>query len=149
MSTVCNNIREEISLKKLLFFMFILSLLILSPQQILTAEEFIFIDLDGDGLDDNIGDKDFDGIPDFSDVTVPLAEETEVTGGTGIFASMTITEVDISDITPSSKLFGQYRFSIRNLSTSRGGFSSSDGFGPVNGLSGSSFGGVCVGPLCH
>ena len=124
-------------------------LLVFSPQHNLTAEEIIFIDLDGDGLDDNIGDKNSDGIPDFPDVEIPQFNDTEITGGTGIFSSMPITEVDISDITPYSEIFGQHSFCVRNLCTSRGGFSSSDGFGPDNGLSGGSFGSVCVGPLCH
>jgi len=136
-------------LKILIFLPFFLLILILSPQHNLTAEEYIFVDLDGDGLDDNIGDKNFDGIPDFSDEIEPQTDDAEVTGGTGIFSSMPIAKVDAKEITPKSKMFGQYSFSIRNLCTNRGGFSSSDGFGSENGLSGSTFGGVCVGPLCH
>jgi hypothetical protein len=136
-------------MKLSLHLLIVLSVLLISPLTNITAEEYIFVDLDGDGLDDNIGDKDSDGIPDFSDEMEPQSDEAEVTGGTGIFSSMPIAKVDVMEITPCSKMYGQYSFSTRNLSTNRGGFSSSDGFGPENGLSGSSFGGVCVGPLCH
>lgn len=126
-----------------------LSILIIFPQYNLTADEIIFIDLDGDGIDDNIGDKNSDGIPDFPDVEIPMLNDTEITGGTGIFSSMPVTEVDVSDITPNSIMFGQYFFSIRNLSSNRGGFASSDSFGSDNGLNSGMSGGICVGPLCH
>ena len=149
MSIVCSNIREEFSLKKLFTPLIVLLIFIISPSYNLYAEEYIFVDLDGDGLDDNIKDRDFNGIPDFSIEELPNADNAELIGGSGIFASMPISEVDASEITPKSKLFGRSKFSTRNLGSNRGGFSSSDGFGPDSGLSGSSFSGVCVGPQCH
>ncbi|MFH2049418.1 MAG: hypothetical protein ABIJ12_08220 [bacterium] len=136
-------------MKSLFASLFVLLIIITSPLYNITAEEYIFVDLDGDGLDDNIKDRDFNGIPDFSVDVLPPVDDAESTGGSGIFASMPLAEVDASEITPKSKLFGRSKFSTRNLGSNRGGFSSSDGFGPDSGLSGSSFSGVCVGPQCH
>jgi len=102
-----------------------------------------FVDLDGDGLDDNIRDLNSDGIPDFDNYngSVPAIS----CGGSGIFTSM---NTGTTDITETSEKFGERKFATRWLGSNRGGFSSNGGFGPGAGISSAAIGKVCIGGVC-
>jgi len=101
-----------------------------------------FVDLDGDGLDDNIKDLDGNGIPDFDDIDeapgIPL-------GGSGIFASMNTGTVEVAKVAEN---FGGRKFGTRWHCVNSGGITTGDGFGPGAGIGSGSLGKVCIGGVC-
>ncbi|MBU8933711.1 MAG: hypothetical protein KOO62_06855 [candidate division Zixibacteria bacterium] len=108
-----------------------------------SASKVCFVDLDGDGLDDNIRDFDGDGIPDFEN---PVGTPSIPSGGSGIFAIMEPPTPVVA--TKGSDEFGDRKFCTRWLASNRGGFSSGDGFGPGAGIGSAAMGKVCIGGVC-
>lgn len=102
-----------------------------------------FVDLDGDGLDDNIRDLDGDGIPDFgSDNGATTANPSN---GLGVFAGM---DAATADVVVAADKFGDRKYCTRWLPSNRGGFTSGDGFGPGEGIGSAALGKVCIGGVC-
>ena len=109
-----------------------------------------FVDLDGDGFDDNAADNDGDGIPD--DVGAQAEDNTVDTGLSefdDVFSS-DLLEVEAPEVFISnSEYFCRLRMVNTALSHNRVCFSSGDDFGPGSGIgSGAVLGGVCAGGVC-
>ena len=108
-----------------------------------------FVDLDGDGLNDNIPDQNHDGIPDFKKKEPPQQRLTMRGGATGIFARMKAIEAPSTPSLSNSVRFRQLKFCTRSLSQCRGGFASGEEFGPGNGIGQGALSGNCVGGICR
>lgn len=110
------------------------------------SEKTKFIDLDGDGFNDNIADNDDNGIPDRyeSEATEALAEMGSFLGD--VFN----TEVNLDHLLTKSERFNTRSFRTRGLAQRCDGFGAKDEFGPGNeiGLGALSGGGGCAGGVC-
>ncbi len=133
----------------------ILTILLVSSLPIQAAENIPgknnrFIDLDGDGFDDNMQDIDNDGIPDITDnVTFQEPEKTVTSIGTGIFSKIEAAPVNLSLYTVNSQRFASLKCCTLSLMQNRGGFGATDDFGPATGMNQGSGGGNCSGGICH
>jgi hypothetical protein len=118
----------------------------------------LFVDMDGDGINDNASDKDGDGIPDkFAGENPVVPADTALVGGSafqfdapsvGIETGAIILETATAD--QNSKRFAALRMSVRSLCRLRGGIKSGDDFGAGSGMDNTSVKGVtCVGGVCH
>lgn len=132
----------------------IFSLFLFIPNT-LTAEEEInapasFIDLDGDGLNDNAPDADGDGIFDLAESDLVPAPAEAAPSDAGL-VSFDVTGTDFAtDFTPNSGKFLKLNQGCRVISNNRGGFGSGDQFGPGNGIGiGAVSSGGCAGGVCH
>jgi hypothetical protein len=108
-----------------------------------------FIDLDGDGLDDNIADGNKDGIPDFHQ-NAPSEEPLTLRGAVpdmfkGLQTSAPSTNLYLSKL----ERFNSLKFCSRALSQCRSGLGSGDNFGPGVGIGQSTSGGGCAGGICR
>lgn len=101
-----------------------------------------FIDLDGDGINDNLTDSNNDGIPDQPEPIAPTS---------GIFSGNKAFAAPATALAPSnSDSFNQRLSRVTCLSMNRGGFGAGENFGPADGLGiGAGTGGGCVGGICH
>ena len=114
-----------------------------------TTAKSQYVDLDGDGLNDNIADQNHDGIPDF-EVNAPLQPRLTMRGATtDIFSHMKTVEVRNTLSLSHSNRFRQLEFCTRSLAQCRGGFSSGDEFGPGNGMGQGTMSGNCAGGVCR
>ncbi len=108
--------------------------------------EMVYVDLDGDGFNDNIADNDDNGIPDRfeSEPAEELAEMGSILGN--VFN----TEVNLTDLYSTSEKFNMRKFKTRSLAQRCNGLGASDDFGPGNGigLGAVSGGGGCAGGVC-
>jgi len=113
------------------------------------SENDRFVDLDGDGFNDNIGDLNNDGIPDFdrsSAFLQPAATHPKVIDlSQAIPRSSSTVSLSFSN----SQRFKSLKFCARALGRTRGGFSSGDEFGPGNGIGQSTSAGGCAGCVCR
>ncbi|MFH2035147.1 MAG: hypothetical protein ABIJ45_01990 [Candidatus Zixiibacteriota bacterium] len=108
-----------------------------------------FVDIDGDGFDDNIADDDGDAIPntadpDFMEVPEPQNESSNFINFSGALEAAGRT-VDLSE---NSDKFGELSFNTRALTKNRCAFTSEDGFGG-EGVSVGAGGGACAGGVCR
>ncbi|MFH1892181.1 MAG: hypothetical protein ABIK83_05795 [Candidatus Zixiibacteriota bacterium] len=116
-----------------------------------------FVDLDGDGINDNARDMDDDGIPDtFGAEASAIPSETE-----GMFApSISIDwnasgfgagQAEVEAKEPNSGRFSAIRFSARDLGACRGGLKAGDGLGigESGGVNAGGGGMVCEGGVCR
>lgn len=108
-----------------------------------------FVDLDGDGLNDNVRDLDHDGIPDFRREMTPEPPLITLRGATNIFKEIELSDSDVSLFLSNSERFGYLRFCTRALSQCRSGFGSSEEFGPGSGIGQSTSSGGCAGGICR
>jgi len=107
-----------------------------------------FVDMDGDGFDDNAVDDDNNSIPDQAE---PEDDEefTQNTSSSSIAAFQVPGEVDFSQFLTNSEKFGERMFSTRAQSCFRGGFDAGDNFGLGNGIGSGAISGGCPGGVCH
>ena len=107
-----------------------------------------FVDLDGDGIDDNAADNDNNGIPDQAE---PEKEEeaAQYASTSPVSAFQVPSTVDLSQFLSNSEKFGEKMFSTRAQSCFRGGFDAGDGFGAGNGIGSGAVSGGCPGGVCH
>ena len=127
-------------------------LLVFSPAAISEESKSLFVDLDGDGFDDNVSDANNDGIPEFSAAaTMSEAREENPSSETGALADFSFGSAAIDDGQSFSAQFKGLQFTARSLSRNRCSLDTDAGFGPGNGTGvGSTSGGmVCVGGVCH
>jgi hypothetical protein len=108
-----------------------------------------FVDLDGDGLNDNVRDFDHDGIPDFRKETAPEPPLITLRSATNIFKAIEPSDSDVSLFLSNSERFEHLKFCTRALSQCRSGFGSSEEFGPGIGIDRSTSTGGCAGGICH
>jgi hypothetical protein len=123
-----------------------------TDQPVMAGEEEIkpYVDMDGDGFNDNAPDEDGDGIPDAADPDfIPV--ETEETNMVGLikFGEVLKKAGLIEDYSTNLQKFGQLNFCTRALSKNRCGFDAGDDFGSEGiGIGGGSSGG-CAGGVCR
>jgi len=108
-----------------------------------------FVDLDGDGLNDNVRDLDRDGIPDFRKETAPEPPLITLRGATNIFEAIEPSDSDVSLFLSNSERFEHLKFCIRALSQNRGSFAAEENFGPGSGIGQSTSSGGCAGGICR
>ena len=108
-----------------------------------------YIDLDGDGIDDNFTDTDRDGIPDKYVHGAVSAFGAEISASTGIFAGGDSSRFTTTLTTGNRDVFSSRQGRTHCLSLSRGGFGADSDFGPGNGIGlGAVKGTGCVGGIC-
>jgi len=107
-----------------------------------------YIDLDGDGINDNAVDKDNDGIPDSFGSRSALIEESPI-NETKDFISLDFGQVtEINSALSKSGKFDQLRFSVRGLTLCRGELGSEKSFGPGAGIGAGVVNNACPGGVC-
>ncbi len=112
--------------------------------------EEVFVDLDGDGFNDNIPDEDNNSIPDTAEDDKNLNENE------GLLASSdsqfkpieSLGGFDLNSLLSNSEIFGKLEFLTRAQSCCRGGFEAGSDFGPGNGIGLGAVSG-CAGGVCH
>lgn len=108
----------------------------------------IFVDLDGDGFDDNAIDQDGDGIPDEDSPSTPAAVNSDSNSG-GMFSSLELVVPRKPAFLRNSGSFGYSRSRALALVAHRGGFGFGNSFGPGNDIgSGAVLGSMCAGGVC-
>lgn len=114
------------------------------------AGKSVFVDLDGDGFDDN-------ATPEAQNSTIDKPK-SDTAGNISDTAAASVSFFDFGSIlTPkkqlflnNSRAFASVKQRITCGSSSRGGFGSGSDFGYGNDVgSGAVIGGVCVGGVCH
>lgn len=143
--------------RMIFYCLMILALVVfLMPVRIMADEapktnESSFVDLDGDGFDDNLPDTDENGIPDNAESN--SANATDNSDAQGLIAALTPINASggfsMDQLLPNSEKFGKRKFSCRDQSCFRGGFDAGQDFGPGNGISSVAVSGGCAGGICH
>lgn len=113
------------------------------------TDDSYFVDLDGDGFNDNAPDKNNDGIPDMAgpgylnDGKADFEVEEEIIN---FGASLPVSD----DLLANSTKFNRHRFGARDLQQNRCGYDCDEGFGPGSGIGVGSLsgGGGCEGGVC-
>ena len=116
-----------------------------------------FVDLDGDGIDDNARDMDDDGIPDtFGAAASEVPSENEDMFASSISvdwnaAGFGAGQAEVEKKEPNSGKFSAIRFSARDLGACRGGLKAGDGLGigESGGVNAGGGGMVCEGGVCR
>ena len=108
-----------------------------------------FVDLDGDGLNDNTPDLNHDGIPDFDIARAPEPPMMTLRGAANIFEQIEQTIPVTSMYLSKSERFQSLRFCARSLLQCRGGFAAGEDFGPGNGIGQGALSGNCTGGICR
>jgi hypothetical protein len=116
------------------------------------AEKATFVDLDGDGFDDNLADSDENGIPDQAEPDE--SESGNANSAEGMIATLNPINVSSEDLSldqilTNSEKFGKREFNCRDHSCFRGGFDAGQDFGPGNGISSAAVSSGCAGGICH
>lgn len=115
------------------------------------TEKTVFVDLDGDGFNDNAPDENGDGIPDEMK-SGKNKEKDQEAGSSGQISAFTplqdLGEYTIDEYLPNSERFGRLEFTTRAQSSFRGGFDIDKSFGPGTGIGGGAMSG-CPGGVCH
>lgn len=107
-----------------------------------------FVDLDGDGFNDNASDADNNSIPDEAESSHDLDSES----GSAFLAFTPIESMgdfDLSSLLGNSEKFGKLRAAVSALSCCRGGLEPAENFGPGNGIGSGAVAGGCPGGVCH
>ncbi len=107
-----------------------------------------FVDLDGDGLNDNLPDLNHDGIPDFDKVAQPAESFVSQSAIGDFLNSMESAVPQLDLVLDNSEGFRSLMFQARGLSQCRGGFSDNEGFGPGCGIGQGAMKSGCVGGAC-
>jgi hypothetical protein len=114
-----------------------------------SAPQSRFVDLDGDGLNDNVADENNDGLPDFGKKEAPQRQFTVRGVTTDIFKGLESNDAPIKLFLSNSDRFRSLKFCTRSLAQCRGGFTSGDEFGPGNGIGQGALSGHCAGGVCR
>lgn len=122
--------------------LFLLALILICCSALMAAP-LPFVDMDGDGFDDNEPDGNADGIPDIlAPDYVPSLDDNALAG---VFATMDVVNTPTIALEQSnSEKFGTRKFQCRMLDANRSEFDA--GFG--SGLGVSAGGGGCAGGIC-
>lgn len=132
-------------------FILLLSLMILIAWPVVADDQIaVFIDLDGDGLNDNETDSDSDGIPDSAEKVNDFQRVKQDTGKQGILTFEAEGFDNTTSLASNSDTFSLLNKTSCVIAKSRGGFGSGGEFGPGNGIGiGAVSSGGCVGGICH
>jgi hypothetical protein len=135
------------------FFFCLAGLIFLIGSVALTAEpgRTHFVDLDGDGFDDNATDSDNDGIPEFSKQPSSGSQVSDNDSDFKSLADFSLPGLTATEETSTSAKFKGLQFSARSLMRNRCSLDSDAAFGPGNGIGMSSMSGgmVCAGGVCQ
>jgi hypothetical protein len=109
----------------------------------------LFVDRDGDGIDDMYADENDNSIPDTyeSSEEEKPAEPASALGdvfNVGEFAAFAA-----EDVLSAYSVFCKRQFRARDLDRHRGGFNAGESFGPGNGIGLGLLTSGCVGPGCQ
>lgn len=107
-----------------------------------------FVDLDGDGIDDNETDNDGNSIPDCFEGKDGDFEPVEVRSILGNVFNSEKSLKDPVDLRTNTDKFGSLAFKARGLPQRCCGFGTQDEFGSESGLGISSGSGGCAGGVC-
>ncbi len=121
----------------------------LPAEQRMSVSDTRFVDLDGDGLNDNIADQNDDGIPDFGKKVVSQRHFTVRGVTTDLFKGLETHQAPTELYLSKSDRFRSLKFCTRSLAQCRGGFTSGDEFGPGNGIGQGALSGHCAGGVCR
>jgi len=110
----------------------------------------LFVDLDGDGLNDNIPDLNNDGIPDFGKSYSQPRGSALSASVSGVFEQMPV----VGNVKPMASVsnadrFRALKFCARSLLRCRDGFISSDESITDYAVGQSALSGSCAGGICH
>ena len=110
-----------------------------------------FVDLDGDGINDNLTDGNDDGIPD--EFVGDKSEAGPAMAASGNSMGGMFDAVDVASADPMADFSVMERYkvrqrAVRDLCSFRGGFYAGEDFGPGNGIAVGTSGKVCVGGIC-
>jgi hypothetical protein len=144
------NIRVLIHTSVVVFFVAVILCGETSAEESRESVKPQFVDLDGDGLNDNVPDLNNDGIPDFDKAGMQQEyaelEPAESNIFRGIQPAKGVTQ---QLFLSNAERFRSLKFCARSLLQCRGGFSSGEDFGPGNGIGQGALSGNCVGGICR
>lgn len=116
---------------------------------VLAGPSLIFVDYDGDGINDLYSDGNNNGIPDAFESTGDTSA-SKMTGALGnVFNTGEVAAGPSEDILSAYEGFCEREFRTRDLSNHRGGFGAGENFGPGNGIGSGALSGGCVGGVCQ
>lgn len=128
------------------FLVFLVLSAALTARPVMAVDLSNFVDLDGDGFNDNQLDANGDGIPDeFEPGYVPAIDEGKAAG---IFAEMEVAPVTVERsalLETNEDVFGRLSFLTRNMCDNRCAFDAE--FGSGLGIAVAA-GGACAGGVC-
>jgi hypothetical protein len=135
--------------------LFLLLIIFLTAPPALSAEavsapKAAFVDLDGDGFNDNLADNNSDGIPDRYEWGKTDTQLPAVGSALGDVFNSDISAAGLEDLRSNEEKFGQRKFWTQSLSQRCNGFGAEQDFGPGNGIGCGSLGGHggCSGGAC-
>jgi hypothetical protein len=109
----------------------------------------IFVDHDGDGINDLYSDGNSNGIPDAFERSEQGANP-DMTGELGdVFNVGDIAADPSDDMLSAYEGFCERRFRTRDLCRHRGGFNTAEHFGPGNGIGSGALSSACVSGRCQ
>jgi hypothetical protein len=108
-----------------------------------------FIDLDGDGINDNAPDSNGDGIPDFSNPSKTMPKDRVNSALGDVFNSPEFaSKSELDNLKSCCDRFAERKFKVRAMTLHRIGLNGTDPFGSGIGI-GSAASGACAGGVCH
>ncbi|HWR82898.1 MAG TPA: hypothetical protein VN285_06330 [Candidatus Deferrimicrobium sp.] len=108
-----------------------------------------FVDLDGDGFDDNLPDVNRDGIPEFMQFA-PLIATAAISQNVIEFqAPSGHLDLGTGLHLSNSQRFSQLEFCVRGITRHRGGFGTGDEFVPGSGIGQGTSTSTCAGGVCR
>ena len=132
-------------------FMLILSLILPAFLMVdsnagsLPGEVVVYVDLDGDGFDDNLPDSNEDGIPDVFEASKIKAHIDNVNEGVDILTEIGADPLNLPSVS-SGEQFSARQLAIRGLESCRSDFEAD--FGSGLGIGIAIGGGACAGGIC-
>ncbi len=133
----------------LLIIIFVLPLA-LSAANSEEPKKAAFVDLDGDGFNDNLADNNGDGIPDRYERDKSDASLPKMNSALGDVFNSDAAVAGLEDLQSNQDRFGQRKFRTQSLSQRCHGFGAEQDFGPGNGIGCGALGGHggCSGGAC-
>jgi len=110
-----------------------------------TSSKPAFVDLDGDGFNDQAPDLNNDGIPD----QIVSKAQNETPKLSGLLGNILDEFFDGSSLLSKRERFDKLKFAARGISLHRGGFNCDEGFGPGNGIGLGAMSNSCPGGVCR
>ncbi len=140
---------------KSLLGIFLLSMVFLFPPAVSAAnteepKKAAYVDLDGDGFNDNLADNNSNGIPDRYERGKSDAVLPKMGSVLGDVFNSEKSLAGLEDLRSNEDRFGQRKFRTQALSQRCHGFGAEQDFGPGNGIGCGSLGGHggCAGGAC-
>lgn len=113
------------------------------------AAKAVFVDFDGDGIDDNLADLDGNSIPDRFEKKSAAPAEAAPQGVLGNVFDATYAPAPELESSDRAAAFGERQFPARAIAPHRAGFGADEKFGPGNDIGIGSLTSGCAGGVCH